>query len=259
MARSIRSVRGAAPGPDRRRSPGGGRGIGRALALRFAREGATVVISSRTASDLDAVLAADRRRGWRARTRGGRRRVRPRRRPPTRCRRRSSAFGRVDILVNNVGGSVGRRHDPFTGDDATLRGHAHPEPHLGVVDDPCRAPGDARPAASAASSASARVRRSAPPASLAYTTAKHALVGFTKQLAQATRHRRHHRQPAVPGVDQHVAARLREGRSATGRRSRRRGPSRSRQRAAPRARTRGARRAWPRSSRPTRARASPAR
>ena len=37
---------------------GGGRGIGRALALRFAREGATVVVSSRTASDLDAVLAA---------------------------------------------------------------------------------------------------------------------------------------------------------------------------------------------------------
>jgi len=36
---------------------GGGRGIGRALALRFAREGASVVISSRTAPDLDAVLA----------------------------------------------------------------------------------------------------------------------------------------------------------------------------------------------------------
>ncbi|HLM19403.1 MAG TPA: SDR family NAD(P)-dependent oxidoreductase, partial [Acidimicrobiia bacterium] len=36
---------------------GGGRGIGRAIALRYAREGATVVISSRTRSDLDAVLA----------------------------------------------------------------------------------------------------------------------------------------------------------------------------------------------------------
>ena len=36
---------------------GGGRGIGRALARRFATEGATVVISSRTRSDLDAVIA----------------------------------------------------------------------------------------------------------------------------------------------------------------------------------------------------------
>jgi len=24
-----------------------------------------------------------------------------------------AAFGRVDVLVNNVGGSVGRSHDPF--------------------------------------------------------------------------------------------------------------------------------------------------
>ena len=29
-------------------------------------------------------------------------------------------FGRVDILVNNVGGTVGRGHDPFTGDDASF-------------------------------------------------------------------------------------------------------------------------------------------
>ena len=35
---------------------GGGRGIGREIALRFASEGATVLISSRTAGDLEAVL-----------------------------------------------------------------------------------------------------------------------------------------------------------------------------------------------------------
>jgi len=95
---------------------GGGRGIGRAIALRYAREGATVVISSRTQSDLDAVAtqiadeggtpalaivadASDRTEA---------------RRPVLEAIDR---FGGVDVLVNNVGGSVGRHHDPFTGDD----------------------------------------------------------------------------------------------------------------------------------------------
>lgn len=36
---------------------GGGRGIGRAIALRFAREGAKVAIAARTSSELDAVVA----------------------------------------------------------------------------------------------------------------------------------------------------------------------------------------------------------
>ena len=35
---------------------GGGRGIGRAIALELAREGANIVISSRTRSQLDAVV-----------------------------------------------------------------------------------------------------------------------------------------------------------------------------------------------------------
>ena len=124
---------------------GGGRGIGRALALRFAREGATVVVSSRTASDLDAVLAAVADEGGApglavvadASDRDDARRP---------VEEAVERFGRVDVLVNNVGGTVGRAHDPFTGDDAIVRGHAHAEPHLCVVDDPRRAPGDARAA-----------------------------------------------------------------------------------------------------------------
>ena len=35
---------------------GGGRGIGRAIALRYAAEGASVVVSSRTAADLESTL-----------------------------------------------------------------------------------------------------------------------------------------------------------------------------------------------------------
>ena len=163
---------------------GGGRGIGRALALRFASEGATVVISSRTASDLEAVLAqvgaggapsgvavvadaSDRDDA---------------RRPVTEAIER---FGRVDILVNNVGGTVGKRHDPFAGDDASFEDTltlnltsawwttraalpAMREQQWGRV-------------ISIGSGASKRAA-----GTVAYTTAKHALIGFTKQLAQAT-------------------------------------------------------------------------
>ena len=45
---------------------GGGRGIGRAIALRFAREGASVVVASRTSTELDAVAAEIERAGGRA-------------------------------------------------------------------------------------------------------------------------------------------------------------------------------------------------
>jgi NAD(P)-dependent dehydrogenase (short-subunit alcohol dehydrogenase family) len=98
---------------------GGGRGIGRALAHRFAAEGATVVISSRTAADLDAVLAgiaaADGAPGLAVVADASDRD--DARRPVLAALDR---FGRVDVLVNNVGGSVGRGHDPFTGDDASF-------------------------------------------------------------------------------------------------------------------------------------------
>ncbi|MDQ1431796.1 MAG: meso-butanediol dehydrogenase / (S,S)-butanediol dehydrogenase / diacetyl reductase [Actinomycetota bacterium] len=163
---------------------GGGRGIGRALALRFASEGAAVVVSSRTAADLEAVLeqvtggggpkglavvadASDRDDA---------------RRPVTEAHDR---FGRVDILVNNVGGSVGRLHDPFTGDDESFEGTltlnltsawwttraALPimrDQHHGRV----------------INIGSGAAKRAA--GSVGYTTAKHALVGLTRQLAVAT-------------------------------------------------------------------------
>jgi NAD(P)-dependent dehydrogenase (short-subunit alcohol dehydrogenase family) len=93
---------------------GGGRGIGAAIALRYAAEGATVVVSSRTASDLENTLsvaglgpdrglavvadATDRNDA---------------RRPVSEALDR---FGRVDVLVNNVGGTVGN-NDPFLAND----------------------------------------------------------------------------------------------------------------------------------------------
>jgi meso-butanediol dehydrogenase/(S,S)-butanediol dehydrogenase/diacetyl reductase len=163
---------------------GGGRGIGRALALRFASEGATVVVSSRTVADLDAVLATAEAGGASpglavvadASDRDDARR------PVAQAHER---FGRVDILVNNVGGSVGRHHDPFTGDDESFEGTltlnltsawwttrtALPimrDQHHGRV-------------INIGSGASKRAA-----GSIGYTTAKHALVGLTRQLAMAT-------------------------------------------------------------------------
>jgi NAD(P)-dependent dehydrogenase (short-subunit alcohol dehydrogenase family) len=84
---------------------GGGRGIGRAIALGLAAEGATVAVVSRTEPELEAVAAAARERGGeglalvvdcmdgpalKATVAGV-----------------GERFGRLDVLVNNVGGLVG--------------------------------------------------------------------------------------------------------------------------------------------------------
>lgn len=161
---------------------GGGRGIGRAIALRYATEGASVVISSRTASDLDDVLhtaglGADRGLAVVADAMDRQ----DARRPVTEALER---FGRLDILVNNVGGTVGGNPDPFAADDnafektltlcltsawwttsAALPGMR--ERGFGRV-------------ISIGSGASKNTGGSLP-----YVAAKHGLAGFTKQLAAA--------------------------------------------------------------------------
>ena len=163
---------------------GGGRGIGRALAIRRSPRG-------RDRRD----LVADRDpTSTRWSRRSPTRAVRPALAVVADASDRDDArrpvqaaieqFGRVDILVNNVGGTVGRPHDPFTGDDASFEDTltlnltsawwttraalpAMREQQWGRV-------------ISIGSGASKRAA-----ASLSYTTAKHGLVGFTKQLAQA--------------------------------------------------------------------------
>jgi NAD(P)-dependent dehydrogenase (short-subunit alcohol dehydrogenase family) len=83
---------------------GGGRGIGRAIALEMAREGAAVAVSSRTRAELDTVvreIEALERRGLAVvadamsleQTAAAARAI-------------LDAFGRLDILVNNAGGVV---------------------------------------------------------------------------------------------------------------------------------------------------------
>jgi NAD(P)-dependent dehydrogenase (short-subunit alcohol dehydrogenase family) len=161
---------------------GGGRGIGRAIALRYAAEGATVVVSSRTAADLEATLAAaelGHQRGLAvvadAMDRADARR------PVTEALDR---FGRVDVLVNNVGGTVGGSPDPFAANDdafeqtvvlnLTSAWWTTTAALLSMRDQ-----GSGR-IISIGSGASKRTG-----ASVGYTAAKHGLVGFTKELAKS--------------------------------------------------------------------------
>jgi NAD(P)-dependent dehydrogenase (short-subunit alcohol dehydrogenase family) len=161
---------------------GGGRGIGRAIALEMAREGATIVVSSRTQADLDRVLAQAAELGAKGAAVVADAMDRDQAREPVRTA--MAEFGRIDILVNNVGGSVGRQHDPFTGDDSSFEDtlvlnlisafwtsrealpHMRQQQYGRVIN--------------IGSGASKRAA-STP----AYTSAKHGLIGLTKALAAA--------------------------------------------------------------------------
>jgi NAD(P)-dependent dehydrogenase (short-subunit alcohol dehydrogenase family) len=162
---------------------GGGRGIGRAIALRYAAEGAVIVISSRTATELEAVLsdaAAGDDRGLAV--------VADALEPASARRPVELAlehFGRVDVLVNNVGGNAGGNLDPYAGDDdafirnLTLNLTSAWWTSTAALPS-MRDHGFGR-IVNIGSGASKRAA-----ASVAYTTAKHGLVGFTRQLAAAT-------------------------------------------------------------------------
>lgn len=164
---------------------GGGRGIGRSLALALASHGASVVVSSRTRADLDAVVLQVHESGSDAlavvadATDPG-----SSRQPVTSA---LEHFGRLDILVNNVGGRPPdgtADGDPYSCSD---------EVFLDVLTlnllsmwwttsaalTPMRSQGYGR-IINIGSGNSTRAGGSAP-----YTAAKHGVVGLTKSLAGA--------------------------------------------------------------------------
>jgi NAD(P)-dependent dehydrogenase (short-subunit alcohol dehydrogenase family) len=161
---------------------GGGRGIGRAIALRYAREGATVVVSSRTQSDLDAVVAQARSDGGDGLAVVADAGDRESAQEPVRAALRE--YGRVDVLVNNVGGSVGRGHDPFTGDFESFESTITLNLISAWWTSKAALPGMRdRGFGRIINIGSGSSKRAA--AGLAYTAAKHGIVGLTRQLAQA--------------------------------------------------------------------------
>ena len=164
---------------------GGGRGIGRAVALRLACDGHTVVVSSRTRADLDAVVAQAEAAGGRALAvvgdaldpDGARRPV----------REALDAYGRVDVLVNNVGGSVGRDHDPFTMSDDTFERTLTMNLTSAWWTTSAALPAmRERGWGRVVNIGSGASRASTPGGRLGYTAGKHGLVGLTRQLAEAT-------------------------------------------------------------------------
>jgi NAD(P)-dependent dehydrogenase (short-subunit alcohol dehydrogenase family) len=163
---------------------GGGRGIGRALARRLAAEGATVVVSARTRADLDDVVAGIEAAGGRALAVVADALDRDGAKAPVHAA--IEHFGRVDIVVNNVGGSVGTDHDPFTGSDDTFERTLTLNLTSAWWTTRAALPrmreqgwGRVIFIGSGASRASGEGGRPA------YTTAKHGLVGLTRQLARA--------------------------------------------------------------------------
>ena len=161
---------------------GGGRGIGRAIAVGMAREGAAVVVSSRTQEQLDAVVAEIEGTGSQGVAVVANAADEDQARSPVRAA--VAEFGQVDILVNNVGGSSGGNHDPFSGDAEAFMGTLR----LNLISafwtaqealPPMRKQGHGR-IINIGSGASKRAA-----ASVGYTAAKHGLVGLTKQLAMA--------------------------------------------------------------------------
>jgi meso-butanediol dehydrogenase/(S,S)-butanediol dehydrogenase/diacetyl reductase len=87
---------------------GGGRGIGRAIALAFAREGARVAVTARTTAELDEVVGGIRSLGGQALAVPAD--LAQRSAVPAILQAVTAAFGPVEILVNNAG--IGSSSNP---------------------------------------------------------------------------------------------------------------------------------------------------
>ncbi len=161
---------------------GGGRGIGRAIAVRYLAEGATVVVASRTRADLEEALEA----GGATSDRGlavvaDATDRHDARRPVTEALAR---FGRVDILVNNVGGHAGGNPDPFVGNDAAFEQTLTLCLTSAWWTTAAALPGmKDRNFGRIINIGSGASKRTG--GSVGYTAAKHGLVGFTREMAAA--------------------------------------------------------------------------
>jgi len=158
---------------------GAGRGIGQAIAQRYAAEGARIVVSSRTEKDLKETLKDVKKKHGAAviadamTPEGSRAPI----------EKAIEKFGRIDILVNNVGGTIPGNPDPFVGDDDFFLGILQLNLFSAWWSTTAALPHFRKAnygrVISIGSGASKNSGSSVP-----YATAKHGLVGFTKEIAR---------------------------------------------------------------------------
>jgi 3-hydroxybutyrate dehydrogenase len=158
---------------------GGGRGIGRAIALAFAREGAHVAVSARTAVELDAV--ADEIRGLGRKALAVTCDVAERAEVEDAVRQVTGALGPVGILVNNAG--IARSAKLLDTDDALWERHLRVNLTGAFLMTRAVLPGMLAAGWGRIVNIASSAGRQGYPYVAAYTASKHGLLGLTRALA----------------------------------------------------------------------------
>ena len=158
---------------------GGGRGIGRAIALAFAREGAHVAVAARTGAELDAVAAEIRGLGKKALAVTCD--VAERADVDDAVRQVADALGPIGILVNNAG--IARSAKVLDTDDALWERHLRVNLTGAFLATRAVLPGMLAAGWGRIINVASSAARQGYPYVAAYTASKHGLLGLTRAVA----------------------------------------------------------------------------
>ena len=185
---------------------GGGRGIGRAIALAFAREGAHVAVTARTGVELAAVAAEIRALGRQALAVPCD--VAERAQVDAAVRQVADGLGAVEILVNNAGIAVSAKL--LDTDDALWERHLRVNLTGAFLMTRAVLPGMLAARWGRIVNVASIAGRQGYPYIAAYAASKHGLLGLTRALGAGGRDRRRDRQrdlPRLRGDRAHVGGR----------------------------------------------------